>query len=513
MFWSRRKKKENIIREPKFCDAFPNIDIRMEIVDEEMAINYLKSMEGTWIYIKNINDNFIDEVTREQVAIYTKFKVRNISEDSDTILIYGEEDSDILVFGKKYIVSYQMTPQMDELYVQIRTNRNDTSIYIKKYLPSLKNRLDEILESERNLIITEGKTDWKHLKNALAFFRSQHLYEDIKFDFFEFEDEIKMGKDRLMDILNYSKLFYSSGIKVFVFDSDTKEINEKHNGESFVSWGNNVFSFILPVPEFRKDTPFISIENYYTDEQIKTYDKEGHRLYINYEFDEKTGVLKSDPRIFYSQYRKIENGHPNHVIENNVYRVPENIEICSKNISRIISECTNIALSKNNFAENILKSREPFDNLISDHFSLVFDIIREIQNRKEIRITYEMSNQGENKEVKICDGIYIREYDNGLQSLEIHLDAVCYKKIRNEFYGVSVEKKENTFDIIINDSVKIPIPLTSQTWKFLQHKVDNCHNRVELHFHENESIRVVEILKDELAGAIIERELFRGKEG
>ncbi len=485
------------------------IDIRMEVVDEKAAIDYLKSLNGMWIYIKNINDNFANERIEEQIAIYTKFKVKNISEDSSTILIYGEEDNDRLVFDKKYVVSYQMTYKKDELYIQIKVGGNFTRIYIKKYLPTLMRRLNEILESERNLIITEGKTDWKHLKHALTVFQSQNLYNDINFDFFEYEDDLQMGNNKLMDILNYTKLFYSAGIKVFIFDSDDKEINKKHAGESFVSWGNNVFSLILPVPEFREKTPLISIENYYTDEEIKTYDENKRRLYINDEFNDETGKLKNKPRIFNTQYKKLKNNPPNHIIDDNVFLVPENIEICDENIYKIKKECTNIALSKNNFAENISKSKKPFDSIRSDKFSLIFDVIREIQNQKVIKATYEINEQEVNEEIKISDGIFIKKYDIGLQILEIHLDETNDIQDLGGCLWVSVQKEEDKFNIILNEKVTISLPITRQIWHFLIEKIDNEQNRIEIYIHKNTDIKMFEILNDELAGVLIDRALHQ----
>lgn len=481
------------------------IDIRMEVVDEKAAIDYLKSLNGMWIYIKNINDNFVNERIDEQIAIYTKFKVKNISEDSSTILIYGEEDNDRLVFDKKYVVSYQMTYKKDELYIQIKVGDNFTRIYIKKYLPTLMRRLNEILASERNLIITEGKTDWKHLKHALAVFQSQNLYKDINFDFFEYEDDLQMGNNKLMDILNYSKLFYSVGIKVFVFDSDDKEINKKHDGKSFVSWGNNVFSLILPVPQFRERTPLISIENYYTDEEIKTCDENERRLYINDEFDDETGVLKNNPRIFNTQYKKLKKNPPNHIIDDNVFLVPINIDICDDNIYKIIKECTNIALSKNNFAENISKSKKPFDSIKSDKFSLIFDVIREIQNHKVIKTAYEIKEQGVKEEVTISDEIFIKKYDNELQKLEIHLDETYDIQNFDGCHWVSVQKEKDKFNIILNENVTISLPLTPQIWQFLIEKIDNEQNRIEVYIHKNNDIKMFEILNDELAGFLIDR--------
>lgn len=87
-------------------------------VDESIAINYFKSLPGNWIYIKNINNSCFRQ-EKEQVTTYTKFRVRNVTIDNNTILIYGIEDRDRVTFDKKFIYSYQMTPMRDEIYIQM----------------------------------------------------------------------------------------------------------------------------------------------------------------------------------------------------------------------------------------------------------------------------------------------------------------------------------------------------------------------------------------------------------
>lgn len=120
------------------------LDMRMEAVNHEEALLFFKELPGQWIYIKHLNDTQTDDV-KEQITTYTKFKVRNVDALFGTILIYGEEDEDRVTIDKDSILSYQMTPNRDELYVQIRTADNYTNVYIKKYLPNIKYRLNEIL--------------------------------------------------------------------------------------------------------------------------------------------------------------------------------------------------------------------------------------------------------------------------------------------------------------------------------------------------------------------------------
>ena len=490
-------------------------DIRMEVVNEEVAMQYIYGIVGTWIYIKHLNNTYVDDKT-EQVITYTKFKVRNVDTHYGKLLIYGVEDEDRVVVDKESIICYQMTPTKDELFIQIDTGNNMTDVFIKKYLPDAKRRLDEIIETNQNLIITEGKTDWKHLKRALLYFQKRGLYKDINFVFFEYEDEIEMGADTLLKVLEYNQLFYSPGIKIFIFDADKEEINEKHKGQEFLDWGNNVYSFIIPVPDFRKDTPLISIENYYTDEEIMTCDALGRRLYINGEFNSETGRLRNDARVFDAQHGKHKKLPCNHIIEDDIFCVPETIEICNENIFKIKSECRNIALPKNHFANHIMQSVKPFDIICFDNFTLIYDVIRKIQNssKRGKRLKQKCCVN----EVEISDGIYISSFDNGLKTLEI-----CLEETEQTLHigkdgilqiGVKIDCDTGTFDIALYDvnyTFNIPIPLSVELLDFLEEKIHNQHNRVELHFvnKEKTSARVVEILRDSLSGAIIDKELAK----
>ena len=58
---------------------------------------------------------------------------------------------------------------------------------------------------------------------------------------------------------------------IFVFDRDDPTILNEVSDESkgYRSWGNNVFSFAIPVPNHRNGNPQISIEFYYKDEEIR----------------------------------------------------------------------------------------------------------------------------------------------------------------------------------------------------------------------------------------------------
>lgn len=166
------------------------------------------------------------------------------------------------------------------------------------------------------LLITEGQTDWVHLESAYLALSNIEENKDIfkqleNIRIFEYEakgqshkisklglgvtghplHKVEMGDNDLLKMCeSLSKLPRSSPL-ICIFDHDnTKIIDKVMNNGSFKYWGNNVYSFSIPVPENRKDTPLISIEHYYSDDEIKTPQKKDNvecRLYMGNEFDER----------------------------------------------------------------------------------------------------------------------------------------------------------------------------------------------------------------------------------
>lgn len=73
---------------------------------------------------------------------------------------------------------------------------------------------------------------------------------------------------------------------IFIFDRDNHKIVEKMSGgeAGYRVLGNNVYSFCIPVPDHRDGYEKISIEHYYTDNDIRVRDPEtGRRLWFSNE--------------------------------------------------------------------------------------------------------------------------------------------------------------------------------------------------------------------------------------
>lgn len=238
--------------------------------------------------------------------------------------------------------------------------------------------------TDKPLIITEGATDWKHMKAAFETLSKKKEYQSVfsglSFDFFEYEptnskkvveNKIDMGKDALVAMCrSFSKLPQNRKL-IFIADCDDKKTNDILGcvDEQYKSWGNNVYSFILPVPETRKNTPNISIEHLYSDEEIKTEcveDGISRRLYMGYEFDEK-GISKTLGKM----------------CENRRLCGPGKITILEgssgERIQDIFSEGDKyFALSKMRFSECVLGKKEGFDSFDFVNFLPIFKIIKTI---------------------------------------------------------------------------------------------------------------------------------------
>lgn len=247
------------------------------------------------------------------------------------------------------------------------------------------------------LLITEGQTDWVHLESAYLALSNIEENKDIfkqleNIRFFEYEakgqshkisklglgvtghplHKVEMGDNDLLKMCeSLSKLPRSSPL-ICIFDHDnTKIIDKVMNNGSFKYWGNNVYSFSIPVPENRKDTPLISIEHYYSDDEIKTPQKKDNvecRLYMGNEFDER-GRSKQGNKLCTNKSKCGTN----------------KINILSRGKEEIVkSDLTDEAddvdysLSKSDFAWNIYNKEAGFNNFDFSNFIKIFEMIRDI---------------------------------------------------------------------------------------------------------------------------------------
>lgn len=282
----------------------------------------------------------------------------------------------------------------------------DTS-YFEKELQTVLSSLNLNENTFEPLIITEGQTDWMHLESAYRALLQDSNNKDLfsrlgNIKFYEFEGKQKSNKDSskeiqtltisdtgfgkegaslikaemgdsaLLSLCEILSKFNKGRIIIFIFDHDKEEVvNEVMNGNNYKNWGNSVYSFAIPVPESRQKTPLISIEHYYSDDEIKTVQKIGendYRLFIGNEFDEK-GFFLSDERRINLLYPKKNCGKDKiNILDGN----------CVNIVERRNGKSMNVALSKYRFALNILKNEPGFNNFDFSNFIKIFEMIRDI---------------------------------------------------------------------------------------------------------------------------------------
>lgn len=212
----------------------------------------------------------------------------------------------------------------------------------------------------RPLIVTEGKTDWMHLKSAYEYLIKNEYIKDLEIEFDDFNDK-KMGDQELLKMCESSSKSPGSRFTIFVFDRDNQKIIRSiDSGNGYKSWGENTFSLALPIPKHRKEDEPICIEFYYTDSEITSSDKNNRRLYLSNEFNSQSGRhLYEDVNC---TYRNKLNPNVVNIVDSMVFN----------------KDHENIAMSKIDFAKNIYDGVEGFDNFNKLGFIRVFDLIKEI---------------------------------------------------------------------------------------------------------------------------------------
>jgi hypothetical protein len=193
--------------------------------------------------------------------------------------------------------------------------------------------------------------------------RARGLYNSLYVEFQEYEDDPSRGSAELKNLCIYYSTLPSERKTICIFDRDEPSILKQVDGkeEPYRDWGNRVYSFALPEVRHRPNLPEICIELYYKDEEIKRRDSDGRRLYLSEEFSRKSGRSKIDNGLTYPYPKRLSKSKLS-IIDSDVY--DENDK--------------NVALSKNQFAENILNREDNFDDFDVEAFRAVFDIIAEI---------------------------------------------------------------------------------------------------------------------------------------
>lgn len=249
-------------------------------------------------------------------------------------------------------------PQDNELFKEVYEMMIKQN---EQYYLQYKNLQKTIKDNAKPLIITEGKTDWKHLKAAMR----KLSITDLDIDIYEYEDEF--GDSKLESLLlNFSK-FHQPRRIIGIFDRDNTNSLKNINLSSseYIQLDNNVYAFAIPLVNEDIYGKKISIEHYYKKEDLTQKNNEGKRLFLGEEFYER-GLSKNSKYITRCKGIDKKSKH-NGIIDDSVFVVNEDPE-----------EKISVALKKNDFAELVLKDEEFAKGFDFSKFQEIFNVIRKI---------------------------------------------------------------------------------------------------------------------------------------
>lgn len=251
----------------------------------------------------------------------------------------------------------------------------------KKYQADISMAINT--HTTKPLVITEGATDWKHMKAAFARLsqcpENIAAYKNIDFDFMEYEPEqstkdcafkMQMSNTQLTSMCKHFASIHQPRKLIFIADADDPSTNKELGSETgFKAWGNNVYSFTIPVPAHRTKTPKICIEHYYFDDDIKTQVEINgvqRRIYMGNEFD-SVGI-STDGQLC--------------CVDRNSCG-PDKIRIIDGTSDKRVfcihgDRKINLALPKMEFADRVLGNSPEYSNVDVSSFSLIFDLIKQI---------------------------------------------------------------------------------------------------------------------------------------
>ena len=231
-------------------------------------------------------------------------------------------------------------------------------------IESLRRQVEEIQANTKPLIITEGKTDWKHIKHALLTFRQNGDFCNLDVDFLEYEDEKKMGDSKLKALLENLAMLPREKPVIGIFDNDS-DIGKRYVNTSAL--GNKVFACsIRGTQEYGEE---ISVELLYSREDVTKAGGDGKRLFLSDEFKEKSQTLREDNSIVCQNKTIIDayNRGIIKVVDSKVYDSDER----------------NIALTKAEFADRVYNGVKPYDSISVEGFRDILSTINEIvENNK-----------------------------------------------------------------------------------------------------------------------------------
>jgi hypothetical protein len=186
---------------------------------------------------------------------------------------------------------------------------------------------------------------------------------------------VDMGDDQLFKQCVALSKASQSQPTIFIFDRDNPDVVSKVNdGERpYKSWGNNVFSFAIPVPDHRSGDSGVCIELYFNDRDLMISNVEGRRLFLSTEFNHASGRHLSETSLSVGHKGKLSPGKAKvKILDTEVYDVDHN----------------NVALSKAEFATLIASADGSFGAVNFQEFRKIFSVVEQIIQTRSVDLLF-----------------------------------------------------------------------------------------------------------------------------
>ena len=175
--------------------------------------------------------------------------------------------------------------EFSEIEKTIEMFNIDGSQYVE-YTKELKAQLKKIsAQTDKITVLTEGKTDAKFIIKAYEKLGIE--MPNIEIRGLEEKTDGQSGDKTLKKILAIQKSLTSRLIAIFDRDNDDiLKYLQVDKLDKLTIVDKKVYAFALPIPNHRNKNDKISIEHYFTDEEIMREDNDHRRLYLAKEFNE-----------------------------------------------------------------------------------------------------------------------------------------------------------------------------------------------------------------------------------
>lgn len=224
--------------------------------------------------------------------------------------------------------------------------------------------------SDKVYLYTEGETDAILLNKA----KEKLGITDLNIEILPINKaRNQKGNVAIVSLLDNLKCnIVNNNIVIGLFDrdinqkiSDCQNVEYQLNDIKLVKISDNMAAFALPVPHGRAEDSQISIEHYFTNDEIMRSNESGQRLFFGNEFNSTGNHIDISKQYHY----------------HNIKNYLGTIKIIEHETNCYVTDLQgngDYSLSKKHFAEAVRDDRPNFNDFDFSEFNKIFDVVKEI---------------------------------------------------------------------------------------------------------------------------------------